>query len=85
MNVIYIHGEDEQYANFVLDDAVLTIDGLQYNLVSLQKDEQSIIQNISDIKDILKTSTFNCVYLTGFNSKEIYEYLQKSQNSATLF
>ncbi len=48
MNVIYIHGEDEQYANFVLDDSVLTIDGLQYNLVSLQKDEQSIINVIED-------------------------------------
>ena len=57
----------------------------KYYINFISKDEQSIIQNISDIKDILKTSTFNCVYLTGFNSKEIYEYLQKSQNSATLF
>lgn len=48
MNVIYIHGEDEQYANFVLDGSVLTIDSLQYNLVSLQKDEQSIINVIED-------------------------------------
>lgn len=31
MNVIYIHGKDEQYANFVLDGSVLTIDSLQYN------------------------------------------------------
>ena len=57
----------------------------KYYIDFISKDEQSIIQNISDIKDILKTSTFNCVYLIGFNSKEIYEYLQKSQNGATLF
>ena len=33
----------------------------KYYIDFISKDEQSIIQNISDIKDILKTSTFNCV------------------------
>lgn len=51
----------------------------------ISKDEQSIIKNINELMDILKTSTFNCAYLTCFSSKEIYEYLQKSQNNTTLF
>ncbi|WP_198305776.1 peptidoglycan synthetase [Arcobacter vandammei] len=43
------------------------------------------IKNLDEIKDILKNQTFNCAYLIGFSYKEIFEYLQKSQNSPTLF
>ncbi|QKF73364.1 hypothetical protein AFAEC_1199 [Aliarcobacter faecis] len=52
---------------------------------NLKRAEQIVIENINELRNILKKSSFNCAYIIGFNHKEIFEYLQKSQNTNTLF
>jgi hypothetical protein len=51
----------------------------------LDKDEQIIISNIEQLKPILRKLKFNGIYILGFNYKEVYEYLIKSENIQTLF
>ena len=51
----------------------------------LKKEEQIIIKNIEELKPTLIESKFNCAYLIGFNLKEIYKYLLKSESSTSLF
>ena len=51
----------------------------------LHKDEQILINSIEQLKPVLRKSKFNGIYITGFNHKEVYEYLIKSENTQTLF
>ena len=51
----------------------------------LDKDEQIVMNDIEQLKPILRKSKFNGIYILGFNYKEVYEYLIKSENIATLF
>ncbi len=51
----------------------------------LKEEEQIIINDINELKSILRNLKFNCVYLMGFNYKEVQEYLLKSENHLTLF
>ena len=52
---------------------------------SLKENEQIIINDISELKPILRNLKFNGIYLIGFNYKEVQEYLLKSENYLTLF
>ena len=51
----------------------------------LDKDEQLLISSIEQLKPILRKSKFNGIYIIGFNHKEVYEYLIKSEDLQTLF
>ena len=51
----------------------------------LDEKEQIIINNIEDLKNILKNLKFNCVYLIGFTNQESFEFLQNSQKLQALF
>lgn len=51
----------------------------------LKEDEQIIINDINELKPILRNLKFNCIYLMDFNYKEVQEYLLKSENHLTLF
>lgn len=57
----------------------------KYKISFLDEKEQIIIKNIEDLKNILKNSNFNCVYLIGFTNQESFEFLQNSQKFQTLF
>ncbi|MFY9099762.1 peptidoglycan synthetase [Aliarcobacter cryaerophilus] len=57
----------------------------KYKISFLDEKEQIIIQNIEDLKNILKNLKFNCVYLIGFTNQESFEFLQNSQKLQTLF
>uniref|UniRef100_UPI004047FE54 peptidoglycan synthetase n=1 Tax=Aliarcobacter sp. TaxID=2321116 RepID=UPI004047FE54 len=52
---------------------------------TLEKDEQIIINNIEELKPIIRKLKFNGIYIIGFNYKEVYEYLIKSEKFLTLF
>jgi hypothetical protein len=48
-------------------------------------DDQIVIKNIEELKPILRKLKFNGIYIIGFNYKEVYEYLIKSEKTLTLF
>ena len=51
----------------------------------LSKDEQILMNDIEQLKPILRKLKFNGIYVLGFNYNEVYEYLIKSENIQTLF
>ncbi len=51
----------------------------------LKKDEQIIINNLDELKPILRKLKFNAIYLMGFNYTQVQTYLLKSENPLTLF
>lgn len=51
----------------------------------LKKDEQIIINDLEELKLILKNTKFNAIYITGFNYKCVINYFLKSQKFPTLF
>ena len=51
----------------------------------LSKDEQILMNDIEQLKPILRKLKFNGIYIIGFNYNEVYEYLIKSENIQTLF
>ena len=57
----------------------------KYKISFLDEKEQIIINNIEDLKNILKKLKFNCVYLIGFTNQESFEFLQNSQKLQALF
>lgn len=57
----------------------------KYKISFLDEKEQIIINNIGDLKNILKNLKFNCVYLIGFTNQESFEFLQNSQKLQALF
>ena len=57
----------------------------KYEISFLDEKEQIIINNIEDLKNILKNLKFNCIYLIGFTNQESFEFLQNSQKLQTLF
>ena len=57
----------------------------KYEISFLDEKEQIIINNIEDLKNILKNLKFNCVYLIGFTNQESFEFLQNSQKLQALF
>ena len=57
----------------------------KYKISFLDEKEQIIINNIEDLKNILKNLKFNCVYLIGFTNQESFEFLQNSQKLKALF
>ncbi|MGJ0302563.1 peptidoglycan synthetase [Aliarcobacter cryaerophilus] len=57
----------------------------KYKISFLDEKEQIIINNIEDLKNILKNLKFNCVYLIGFTNQESFDFLQNSQKFQTLF
>ncbi len=56
-----------------------------YKTDFLSKEEYIQMSNIEDLKPILKNEKFNCVYIIGFNHKDIFEYFTKTENSNSLF
>ena len=56
-----------------------------YYIEYLSEYEQIIINDLEELKPILRKLKFNAVYIIGFNYKEIYEYLIKSEKISTLF
>jgi hypothetical protein len=56
-----------------------------YYIDYLSQEEQLIINDLEELKPILRKLKFNAVYIIGFNYKEIYEYLIKSEETLTLF
>lgn len=56
-----------------------------YKISFLDEKEQIIINNIEDLKNILKNLKFNCIYLIGFTNQESFEFLQNSQKLQALF
>ncbi|MCT7501082.1 peptidoglycan synthetase [Aliarcobacter cryaerophilus] len=57
----------------------------KYKISFLDEKEQIIMNNIEDLKNILKNLKFNCIYLIGFTNQESFEFLQNSQKLQTLF
>lgn len=57
----------------------------KYKISFLDEKEQIIINNIEDLKNILKNLKFNCIYLIGFTNQESFEFLQNSQKLQALF
>ena len=57
----------------------------KYEISFLDEKEQIIINNIEDLKNILKNLKFNCVYLIGFTNQESFEFLENSQKLQALF
>lgn len=57
----------------------------KYKISFLDEKEHIIINNIEDLKNILKNLKFNCVYLIGFTNQESFEFLQNSQKLQALF
>jgi ferrochelatase len=51
----------------------------------LTKEEQIIINNLDELKPILKKSKFNAVYLIGFNFNQVQDYFLKNENISSLF
>lgn len=56
-----------------------------YHIEYLSEHEMIIIRDLEELKPILRKLKFNGVYIIGFNYKEIYEYLIKSEKISTLF
>lgn len=53
--------------------------------VKINNEDMLIISNLEDLKPLLKSTKFNCVYIIGFDYKDILEYLMKSEKLLTLF
>ena len=51
----------------------------------LKKDEQIIINELDELKPILRKLKFNAIYLTGFNYNQVQEYFLQSEKTITLF
>jgi hypothetical protein len=51
----------------------------------LEINEQIILDNLENLKSMLKTSSFNAVYLINYNFDDVYDYLQKEEKPLTLF
>jgi len=51
----------------------------------LKEEEQIVINNIEELKPILRNIKFNAIYIIGFNYKDILEYFMKSEKLLTLF
>ena len=51
----------------------------------LQEDEQILLDNLDELKPILKKIKFNAIYLLGFNYNQVQESLSKDENISTLF
>ena len=51
----------------------------------LQEDEQILLDNLDELKPILKKIKFNAIYLLGFNHNQVQESLSKDENILTLF
>ena len=47
----------------------------KYKISFLDEKEQIIINNIEDLKNILKNLKFNCIYLIGFKKQERFEFI----------
>ena len=56
-----------------------------YHIEYLSEHEMIIIHDLEGLKPMLRKLKFNGVYIIGFNYKEIYEYLIKSEKISTLF
>jgi len=51
----------------------------------LKEDEQILINNLDELKPMLKKLKFNAIYLIGFNHNQVQEHLLKSEHISTLF
>lgn len=51
----------------------------------LPKNEQLLINDLEELKPILKKLKFNAIYLIGFNYNQVQEYFLKSENILSLF
>ena len=51
----------------------------------LPQEEQIIINNLDELKPMLKKLKFNAVYLIGFNYNQVQEYFLKNEHQLTLF
>lgn len=51
----------------------------------LKNNDYTIINNLEELKPLLKKIKFNGIYIMGFNYKEVYEYLTKNEDFNTLF
>ena len=51
----------------------------------LNEDEQIMIENLEELKPILRKLKFNGVYIIGFDYKETFDYLIKLEESQALF
>ena len=51
----------------------------------LQEDEQILLDNLDELKPILKKIKFNAIYLLGFNHNQVQEHLLKNEHILTLF
>lgn len=49
------------------------------------KHEHIYLKDIKNIKDVLKTNSFNAAYFIGFSYEDIYSVLEKSEEQNTLF
>lgn len=47
--------------------------------------EQIIVENIKDVKDVLKNNSFNAAYIYGYSYDDIYENLIKIEKQDSLF
>ena len=51
----------------------------------LKTDEQIVINNLDELKPMLRKSKFNAVYLIGFNYNQVQEYFLQTEKTSTLF
>ena len=51
----------------------------------LQEDEQILLNNLNELKPMLKKLKFNAIYLLGFNHNQVQEHLLKNEHISTLF
>ena len=51
----------------------------------LPQEEQIIINNLDELKPMLKKLKFNAVYLIGFNYNQVQEYFLRNEHQLTLF
>lgn len=51
----------------------------------LQEEEQILINNLNELKPLLRKYKFNAAYILGFSHNDIHDYLLKSENTQTLF
>jgi hypothetical protein len=56
-----------------------------FYIEAISKEEQILINDIEELKPILRKVKFNGIYIIGFNYKEVYDYLIKSEKLLTLF
>jgi ferrochelatase len=51
----------------------------------LQENEQILLNNLNELKPMLKKLKFNAIYLLGFNHNQVQEHLLKNEHISTLF